>query len=668
MEKTPKANAFLKQARETCGWTQSDLAEKLGLAEQTVRSWELGSRSPSLKHRQCLCAIFGKTLEELGFLPTGNDEPVSLELSLPGDLTPPSEVVSSRSLSRIEHKCVDKNRQRMLKRVHALWIRGVLEHSLSHEILIALRLQERPDAVANPWRMAVQEADLPPRLLPDGTYITQVYDEADGELLILGEPGAGKTTLLLELARDLLERAKLDVTHPMPVVFNLSSWVQKRPPLADWLIEELNLKYQVPRPLGTTWITDNLLVLLLDGLEEIAETHRAACIESINISRRERGWVPLVICSRSTDYFRQAARLFLRTAVTVQPLTAQQIDGYISSVGERLAGLRAALRVDPALQEIARTPLMLTVCAAVYQNKSCDEILTMSDREERRLLVIEQYIMQAWHRGPRTSQRIAERVILILAWLARQMHMRDQTELYLERLQPDWLEKMQTQTHYQKWVIRIYFCINFFICSALFACFRGDTEPDVPGLFYWLGSAGLGNSILGWMAPGVGGGLGGGGSLGLIIFIVQVVISLLVEQEGSTRSLVKSLRWGAFTAMRTALLIGGGTALLAVGILSWVGGGLTYGINHGVGVGVLVGLLIGLVVWLIAGTQEWRRDQKQGHVQKHGWLRSMADRLIDSSLFFLCGFLGMFVFYALQAGTIYGNPFFAALFVGLGLG
>jgi len=43
----------------------------------------------------------------------------------------------------------------------------------------------------------------------------QVYDEADGELLILGEPGAGKTTLLLELARDLLDRAQLDNTHPI---------------------------------------------------------------------------------------------------------------------------------------------------------------------------------------------------------------------------------------------------------------------------------------------------------------------------------------------------------------------------------------------------------------------------------------------------------------------
>ena len=46
----------------------------------------------------------------------------------------------------------------------------------------------------------------------------------DQSLLILGAPGSGKTTLLLELARDLLTRATHDPTHPIPVVFPLSTW------------------------------------------------------------------------------------------------------------------------------------------------------------------------------------------------------------------------------------------------------------------------------------------------------------------------------------------------------------------------------------------------------------------------------------------------------------
>ena len=120
-----------------------------------------------------------------------------------------------------------QNRQRLLKRVRAFWIQGMLEQSLHQAAIIALGLQEQPDALANPWSLIVQETERTARLLPAGTRITQVYDESDGALLILGEPGSGKTTLLLELARDLLDRAEQDETHPTPVVFNLSSWAVK---------------------------------------------------------------------------------------------------------------------------------------------------------------------------------------------------------------------------------------------------------------------------------------------------------------------------------------------------------------------------------------------------------------------------------------------------------
>ena len=128
----------------------------------------------------------------------------------------------------------------MLAKVHAFWIKGVLEQSLHGAALIALGLHEQPDAIENPWHLILQQPDQPEHPLPPGTRITQVYDDAGGELLILGGPGSGKTTLLVELARDLLDQAQKDNAYLIPVVFNLSSW---RQPLAAWLVEELNTKY-----------------------------------------------------------------------------------------------------------------------------------------------------------------------------------------------------------------------------------------------------------------------------------------------------------------------------------------------------------------------------------------------------------------------------------------
>src|SRR5437868_5911200 len=155
-----------------------------------------------------------------------------------------------------------QNRQRLIAKVRTFWITGFLEQSLHGAALMALGLQNQPDVLVNPWRLVLQQADQSAYKLAAGTRITQVFDEGPGELLILGEPGSGKTTLLLELARDLLNRAERDERHPMPVIFNLSSWASKRQPLDLWLVEELNTKYQVPRKLGKARVdADQILPL-----------------------------------------------------------------------------------------------------------------------------------------------------------------------------------------------------------------------------------------------------------------------------------------------------------------------------------------------------------------------------------------------------------------------
>jgi transcriptional regulator with XRE-family HTH domain len=64
--KTP--NNHLCHERELRGWSQEDLAEKVGTSQKVVSRWERGESTPLPYYRQTLCKLFGKTAVELGFL------------------------------------------------------------------------------------------------------------------------------------------------------------------------------------------------------------------------------------------------------------------------------------------------------------------------------------------------------------------------------------------------------------------------------------------------------------------------------------------------------------------------------------------------------------------------------------------------------------------------
>jgi DNA polymerase III delta prime subunit len=316
--------------------------------------------------------------------------------------------------------------------------------------LIAPGLQEQPDAVANPWRLIIQESEQASAPLPVGTRIVEVYDAAGGELLILGEPGAGKTTLLLELGRDLLSRAERDPAHPIPVVFNLSSWVRrKRQSLVLWLREELETKYHVPRSVGSDWISSNQILPLLDGLDEVDASSLSACIQAINDYHQGHSLVPLVICCRVSDYRSQANQLELFRAVAIQPLTTEQITAYFEQIGERVASLRIAFTHDPVLQELATTPLMLTILILTYQDASLEKIEGDGSAEVRKSHIFATYTQRMLRRRKAGSRYSPEQTISWLSHLARQMKHRNQTIFFLEHMQPDWLMK--------KWQRRLYY-------------------------------------------------------------------------------------------------------------------------------------------------------------------------------------------------------------------
>ena len=332
------------------------------------------------------------------------------------------------------------NRRVMLQRIKTYWLKGVLEESLHGAELIDLGLAYRPHAVANhnvPGWQQTAAYDIP---LPVGTRIGDVFAAAQGQLLVMGEPGAGKTTLLLQLVSDLLARAEQDEQQPVPVVFSLAGW-QNPKSLAGWLVDELSNNYEVPRKLGQFWLETNALLPLLDGLDEVDRERRAACADAINAFRQSHNGLSLLVTARSQDYQALATRLNLDKAIVLQPLTPDQIDAYLAGRGSRLAGLRAALRTDATLRELAQTPLMLSIMTLAYYRMPGDAAIALSSREEGRKLLFDVYVERmARYRGGAQSYAPQE-TLRWLAWLARSLAQQNQTLFFLENMQPNWLPR-----------------------------------------------------------------------------------------------------------------------------------------------------------------------------------------------------------------------------------
>jgi len=479
-----------------------------------------------------------------------------------------------------------RNRQAMLQLVRNTWIKDVLEQSLHGAAMIELGLEERADAVERPWDIVLQTPDRPNRQLPPGTKIMDVFDEMNRALLILGEPGSGKTTMLLELARDMIARAEEDPMQPIPVVFNLSSWAEKRQPIVEWLVDELTTKYNIPKKIARPWVENGDLLLLLDGLDEVKLERREACVKAINDFRQEHGLTPLVVCSRIADYEALTTRLKLRGAVLLQPLTSQQVDQYLAGTGAELAVVRETLEHDATFQELAQTPLMLSVMTLAYRGVSAKDLQSLDTTEARRRYVFDAYVQRMFERRGIDECYSPEQTIYWLAWLARKMSQHAQTVFLIERMQPSWLP-----TRIWRWVYVLGSrLIGMLILGLSVAPIVGRSIGRGITLFfeqYFEMMFGQSLEMMfgqdAEMIFGLTGGLSFGLSLGLIGgFSIGFIDALRFERDDKNAILKKTpTRW------QSAI------NFLAVGLILWLGAGLSLGLSLGLDLGLIWGRISG---------------------------------------------------------------------------
>ena len=440
----------------------------------------------------------------------------------------------------------DRSDLRNLRLLVRRWVDDSLQDRSWNGQLVALQMAEAPEQVDS----KAYQFDRPaPQPLAIPQPPMAIFEHNNKRMLILGAPGGGKTTLLLQLTRELLDQAEASrwspLPAPTPVYANLSTWAQRRLPLAEWLAEDLQIRFQMDRRLTRRWISNQQLLLLLDGLDEVNVEHRRACVEAIN------QFIPhapgIVVCCRTKDYAALAEdeRLVMKGggAIELHPLTDEQIDQYTTS-----AEVRAILRQDAGLRELAQSPLMLNLIIRTYGNGTVPVPAAgmgpPREGQTARQRLFDAYITSMFRRREVPLICSPERSVRWLSWLAGRLLRDSQDSFLIERMPPDWLR-------------------------------RGDRKHafSMASLLLWAPLYSLVGAVLVWLG------------LQMVMLLVMILLDLVLRLFGSTNlgaravvsedfAILLSLTWMS-TRLVDALSVG-----LYIGLLGTVISAVTRGFKR----------------------------------------------------------------------------------------
>jgi uncharacterized protein DUF4062 len=454
-------------------------------------------------------------------------------------------------------------------------------------------------------------------------------------LLVLGGPGAGKSVALFELAQDLAARIRRPPDPPpqIPIYLALASWRSTDQDLEDWLARELNASYSCRPKDARKWIWKDALLPLLDGLDEVAPDDRPACVAAINRYLGKHGG-GLVVASRLPLGEDLAESLRVQAELFFKPLGEAQTEAYLAATGPTLESLRGALRREPTLRELARSPLMLRLMAEAYKDAPSAELdpVIESAAEDRPRRVVEAYVREMEQRSGAQHDELL-RTRRALAWLACQMDTHRMTRFEIERLQPTWLASAT-----ERWA---YAVVSRGLAGGLMGAVLALAFGDLPWFFFFAGlaagaTAGAIDALPYWRSPASGRVRDNLPQailrvliLGVAAFAVSLAISYSYLYLGESYflgpSFVVGLVFGLVFGSRPGDLHGDTRIFEILGwSWSWKGGSL------GMAIGALSVLALALLAW-------WTWPSRYQPINIRFWL------ILGAGLSVFGGFLGAFV-------------------------
>ncbi|HEY9800215.1 MAG TPA: HEAT repeat domain-containing protein [Leptolyngbyaceae cyanobacterium] len=216
-----------------------------------------------------------------------------------------------------------------------------------------------------------------------------IKQSTSGKSVLLGEPGIGKTTLLSYFALMLAEKQaeKLGLTADidlLPILIKIRDLAKARTQnileyVRDFAKNRLYVK-EVPTGFFEHWLEDGRALILLDGLDEVADAgKRYQFVKNIETFLGQYSQNRAIITSRPAGYSRNYFRTDNFPHYRIEKFDDSQIDLFIQKwyesrllkipeeARERQESLKKALAEQERIKLLARNPLILTIIALIHR-------------------------------------------------------------------------------------------------------------------------------------------------------------------------------------------------------------------------------------------------------------------------------------------------------------